>query len=143
MTTDPRVPSDSDEHPSRRTPIELGGDMPRAAGAYSRAVQAGGLLFVSGQVPRDFRTGELAGDDLESQARAVLDNLRAVLAAAGAGLEDLVAVTVYLQDVDDWDAFNAVYRDSVPAPYPSRTVVGAELRGIRVELSAIAVAARP
>ena len=114
--------------------------MPRAAGAYSRAIRAGGLLFVSGQVPRDFRTGELAGEDVESQTRAVLENLRAVLAAAGAGLEDVVSVTVYLRDVDDWDAFNAVYRDVMPPPWPSRTVVGAELRGIRIELSAIAVA---
>lgn len=80
------------------------------------------------------------GPDLESQTRSVLDNLRAVLAGAGAGLEDVVAVTVYLQDVDDWDRFNAVYREVMPEPYPSRTVVGAELRGIRVELSAIAVA---
>jgi 2-iminobutanoate/2-iminopropanoate deaminase len=70
----------------------------------------------------------------------VLDNLRAVLAGAGAGLEDVVAVTVYLQDVDDWDRFNAVYREVMSEPYPSRTVVGAELRGIRVEVSAIAVA---
>jgi 2-iminobutanoate/2-iminopropanoate deaminase len=121
-------------------PVELGGDLPRAAGAYSRAARAAGLLFVSGQIPRDFRTGELAGPDVESQTRAVLDNLRAVLTGAGAGLEDVVAVTVYLQDVDDWDRFNAVYRQVMPEPYPSRTVVGAELRGIRVELSAIAVA---
>jgi 2-iminobutanoate/2-iminopropanoate deaminase len=117
--------------------------MPRAVGAYSRAVQAAGLLFVSGQVPRDFRTGELAGDDVESQTRAVLANLRAVLEAAGAGLADVVSVSVYLQDVDDWDAFNAIYRETMPAPYPARTVVGADLRGIRVELSAIAVAPRP
>lgn len=124
----------------RWTPVELGGDLPGAKGAYSRAARAGGLLFVSGQVPRDFRTGELPGDDLESQTRAVLDNLRTVLAAAGAGLEDVVAVTVYLRDVGDWDGFNAVYQEVMPRPYPSRTVVGAELRGIRVELSAIAVA---
>lgn len=133
----------SDAEPGRRSTrdsIELGGGLPRAAGAYSRAVRAGGLIFVSGQVPRDFRTDALAGEDLESQARAVLANLDTVLAAAGAGLKDLVAVTVYLKDVDDWDAFNTVYREIMPAPYPSRTVVGAELRGILVELSAIAVA---
>jgi reactive intermediate/imine deaminase len=123
----------------RWTPVELGGDMPAAKGAYSRAARAAGLLFVSGQVPRDLRTGELAGEDLETQTRAVLENLRAVLASAGAGLQDVVSVTVYLQDVDDWDAFNAVYREVMPAPWPSRTVVGADLRGIRVELSAVAV----
>ncbi len=134
----PETPPAEDRAP-RWTPIELGGDLPKATGAYSRAARAAGLVFVSGQVPRDFRTGELAGDDLETQTRAVLENLRAVLASAGAGLQDVVAVTVYLQDVGDWDGFNAVYREVMPAPYPSRTVVGADLRGIRVELSAIAV----
>lgn len=141
MTLQPDASSDTEPgRRSSREPIELGGDLPRAAGAYSRAVRAGGFIFVSGQVPRDFRTDALAGEELASQTRAVLANLETVLAAAGAGLQDLVAVTVYLQDVDDWDAFNAVYREIMPAPYPSRTVVGAELRGILVELSAIAVA---
>ncbi len=121
------------------TPIELSDDLPRATGAYSRGARAAGLLFLSGQVPRDLRTGELAGDDLASQTRAVLENLRTVLASAGAGLEDVVAMTIYLQDVADWDGFDAVYREVMPAPWPSRTVVGADLRGIRVELSAIAV----
>lgn len=140
MTPNPTPPAPGPEPRSRWTPLELGGDLPRARGAYSRAARAAGLLFVSGQVPRDFRTGELAGDDFESQARAVLDNLRTVLAEAGAGLDDVVAVTVYLHDVADWDAFNTIYRDVMPTPYPSRTVVGAELRGILVELSAVAVA---
>lgn len=124
----------------RWTPVELGDDVPRAAGAYSRAARAGGLLFVSGQVPREFETGELMADDLEGQTRAVLHNLRRVLAAAGSRLEDVVSMTVYLQNVGDWDAFNAVYREELSPPYPSRTVVGAELRGILVEVSAVAVA---
>jgi 2-iminobutanoate/2-iminopropanoate deaminase len=89
-------------------------------------------------VPRDVRTGELLGDDIESQAHAVLGNLRRVLETAGATLDDVVAVTVYLADPDDWGAFNDVYRETFTAPYPSRTVVGARLRGILVEVTAIA-----
>lgn len=124
----------------RWIPVEPGDEVPRPAGAYSRAVLAGGLLFVSGQVPREFETGELMADDLEGQTRAVLHNLRRVLEAAGAGLDDVVSVTVYLRDVDDWDGFNRVYRETFSPPYPTRTVVGAALRGVLVELSAVAVA---
>ncbi|HET9683607.1 MAG TPA: RidA family protein, partial [Gemmatimonadaceae bacterium] len=65
-------------------------------------------------------------------------NLQRVLEQAGASLEDVVSVTVYLQRSDDWDAMNAVYRDVFRGPYPSRTTVGADLRGILVEISAVA-----
>lgn len=116
-------------------------DAPPPKGAYSPAVRAGELLFVSGQVPRDVRTGELLGDDIRTQSRGVLANLRRVLEAAGAGLEDVVSVTVYLADPEDWGAFNDVYRETFTPPYPARAVVGAGLRGILVEVSA--VAARP
>jgi 2-iminobutanoate/2-iminopropanoate deaminase len=114
-------------------------DAPPPKGAYSPAVRAGNLLFVSGQVPRDVRTGELLGNDIRAQTRGVLGNLRGVLEAAGAGLEDVVSVTVYLSDPEDWGSFNEVYRETFSAPYPARAVVGAGLRGILVEVSAIAV----
>lgn len=120
------------------TSITLGADYPAPAGPYSPAVRAGDLLFVSGQVPRDPRTGELPGATIEEQARATLTNLQRVLAAAGAALADVVSVTVYLADENDWGAFNAVYREIMTPPYPSRTVVGAGLRGILVEISAVA-----
>jgi 2-iminobutanoate/2-iminopropanoate deaminase len=117
--------------------VELAG-VPAAVGAYSRAVRAGNLLFVSGQVPRDFDTGALQGADVESQTRSTLANLERVLTGAGASLADVVSVTVYLQDAGDWAAFNGVYREAFTAPYPSRTVVGADLRDVLVEISAIA-----
>jgi 2-iminobutanoate/2-iminopropanoate deaminase len=107
-------------------------------GAYSRCVRAGGLLFVSGQVPRDFTTGALLGQDLESQTRGVIANLRRVLEGAGAGLSDVVSVTAYLEDMGDWAAFNEAYREAFHAPYPTRTTVGARLHGVLVELSAVA-----
>ena len=121
------------------TPVALPADVPAPRGAYSPGVRAGDLLFVSGQVPRDPRTGALVGgEDVAAQARQTLANLAGVLAAGGATLADVVAVTVHLADVDDWAAFDAVYREAVAPPYPTRTVVGAALRGIRVEVTAIA-----
>jgi enamine deaminase RidA (YjgF/YER057c/UK114 family) len=89
-------------------------------------------------VPRDVRTGELLGRDVREQARSTLQNLRGALQAAGATLDDVVAVTVYLASIDDWGAFNEVYRETFTSPYPTRTVVGAQLHGFLVEISAIA-----
>jgi 2-iminobutanoate/2-iminopropanoate deaminase len=120
-------------------PVTLPPDVPTPKGAYSPGVRVGDLLFVSGQVPRDVRTGELLGDDIRAQSRGVLANLRRVLEAGGASLDDVVAVTVYLADVDDWGTFNEVYRETFSPPYPTRTAVGAQLRGILVEVNAVAV----
>jgi 2-iminobutanoate/2-iminopropanoate deaminase len=113
-------------------------DVPTPKGAYSPGVRFGNLLFVSGQVPRDVRTGDLLGDDIRAQSHGVLANLRRVLEAGGASLDDVVAVTVYLADMDDWGSFNEVYRETFSPPYPARTVVGAQLRGILVEVNAVA-----
>lgn len=122
----------------RWQPVTRSDGVPAPAGAYSPAVRAGDHIHVSGQVPRDPRTGAIAGDDIAAQTRQVLENVRAVLAAAGATLDDVVAVTVYLASMDDWGAFNAVYERTFSAPYPARTVVGAGLRGFLVELSVVA-----
>src|SRR5919206_4851318 len=125
--------------PSRSwTPVALPSDVPPPKGAYSAAVRAGELLFVSGQVPRDLRTGELLGRDVREQARHTLRNLQTALEAGGATLDDVVAVTVYLASIDDWGAFNEVSRETFTPPYPTRTVVGAQLHGFLVEVSAIA-----
>ena len=119
-------------------PVMLPADVPRPVGPYTPAVRAGDLIFVSGQVPRDPRTGELSGSDFEGQARKVLENVRGVLAAAGATMDDVVSTIVYLTDVDDWGKFNDVYKEFFKPPFPTRTAVGAQLRGIRVEVSAVA-----
>jgi 2-iminobutanoate/2-iminopropanoate deaminase len=113
-------------------------DAPPPKGAYSPGVRAGDLVFVSGQVPRDPRTGALVGEDVAEQTRQVLRNVAGVLAAAGASLSDVVSATVYLTNVDDWGAFDAVYRETFAPPFPTRAVVGAALRGILVEISAVA-----
>jgi 2-iminobutanoate/2-iminopropanoate deaminase len=89
-------------------------------------------------VPRDPVTGALVGDDVEGQTRQVIANVERALRAAGAELSDLVSVVVYLADIDDWGRFNAAYKDAMPQPYPTRTALGANLRGILVEVSAVA-----
>jgi len=119
-------------------PVRLGGDVPAPAGAYSPAVRAGGFVFISGQIPRDPVSGEIVGNDVESQTRQVIANVRRGLEAAGATLADVVSMVVYLADVDDWGRFNTVYRELMPTPYPTRTAVGANLRGITIEISAVA-----
>lgn len=127
----------------RWTPVALGADVPPPRGAYSPAVRAGDFVYVSGQVPRDPRTGALVGEgDVRAQTRQTLANLRGVLAAAGAALTDVVSVAVHLADAGDWAAFDAVYRETFAPPFPTRTVVGAGLRGVLVEVTAVAYAPR-
>ena len=123
-------------------PLEYLGNPPLASDRqprpFSPAVRAGDFVYVSGQTPRDPVTGELPGSDIASQTRSTLANLQRELEQAGAAMADVVSVTVYLQRSDDWDAMNAVYRDVFRGPHPSRTTVGADLRGILVEISAVA-----
>ena len=123
-------------------PAFLPADVPKPVGAYSPAVRAGDFVFISGQVPRDLRTGALPGEDIESQVRLVLANVKGALAAAGATLDDVVSVTVYLANVDDWGKFNDAYKEIFRPPYPTRTAIGADLRGILVEVSAVAYLGR-
>ena len=113
-------------------------DAPPPKGPYSPAVRAGGFVFVSGQTPRDPVTGELVGDDVATQTRQTLSNVQRLLEAAGATMRDVIGVTIYLADVDDWGTMNSVYTQFFSSPYPSRTAVGSELRDILVEISAIA-----
>jgi len=122
-------------------PITLGRDMPAPAGAYSPGTRAGRMIFVSGQTPKDPRTGVVEGDDVTSQTRKTLENMRAILEAGGASFRDVVMVTVYLADESHWGEFNAVYKTVFEPPYPARAVVGAGLRGILVEISAVACVA--
>ncbi|MEO5817938.1 MAG: RidA family protein [Gemmatimonadaceae bacterium] len=113
-------------------------DAPPPKGPYSPAVRAGPFVYVSGQVPRDPISGELIGDDVATQTRATLSNVKRLLEQAGAQLSDVVSVSVYLANVDDWGAMNEVYKEFFSSPFPTRTAIGAELRDILVEISAIA-----
>lgn len=113
-------------------------DLPPPAGAYSPGVRAGNLLFVSGQTPRDPASGQIVGTTIEEQTRITLANMERILLAGGASFAHVVSVTVYLADENDWGTFDQVYRSVFSAPFPTRAVVGASLRGILVEISAVA-----
>lgn len=124
--------------PAYWTPVAAAAKASPPAGPYSPAVKVGNLLFVSGQTPRDPVTGDVGVANIQAQTRRTLSNLESVLEACGASLADVCAVTVHLADENDWGAFNEVYREFFREPYPARTVVGAQLRGILVEVTAIA-----
>ena len=112
---------------------------PAAIGPYSQAVRSGSMLFLSGQIPLDPATGELVQGDITVQARRVFDNLRAVCAAAGGSLDQVVRVGIYLVDLGDFAAVNAVMAESFDAPFPARSTIGVSAlpRGARVEVDAI------
>jgi reactive intermediate/imine deaminase len=112
---------------------------PKAIGPYSQGVRAGGLLFLSGQTPLDPATGELVAGDITVQARRVFDNLAAVCAAAGGSLADVVRVGIYLIDMGDFAAVNAVMAEYCSQPYPARSTIGVAAlpRNARVEVDAV------
>jgi 2-iminobutanoate/2-iminopropanoate deaminase len=123
-----------------REPVATDG-APKAIGPYSQAIRAGGLLFISGQTPLDPTTGGLIEGDLAAQTRRVLDSVGAILAAGGSSFADVVRTTVFLQDMNDFAAMNAVYAEYFPPPQPARsTVQAARLpRDARVEIDVIAL----
>jgi len=118
------------------------GAAPAPVGPYSQAVERAGLLFLSGQIALDPATGKLVPGDVEAQARRVLENLRAVLEAAGASLADVVRTTVYLIDLAEFPRVNAVYAEHFagrPRPARSTVQVAALPLDARVEIDAIAI----
>ncbi len=114
---------------------------PAAIGPYSQAVRAGDTLFVSGQIPLDPATGEVTGADFEARLRRVLDNLVAVLEAAGVQRDQVAKLTVYLTDLGEFPTVNAVMAEYFSEPYPARAAVqvAALPKGVDVELDAVAV----
>jgi len=116
------------------------GGAPQAIGPYSQAVRCGELLFCSGQIGLDPATGELVSGGVVAEATRVLQNLGAVLHAAGATLDHVVRTTIYLVDLADFATVNEVYARFFRAPFPARATVGANAlpRGARVEIDAIA-----
>ena len=118
---------------------------PAALGPYSQAIVAGDFVFCAGQVGVDPATGDLVDGGIERQAERALENLRAVLDAAGATFADVVKVTVFLADMGDFEALNAVYARFFPDPPPARSTfaVAALPRNARVEIEAIAYRPHP
>ena len=115
---------------------------PRAIGPYSQAIRANGFLFLSGQVSLDPATQQLVPGDIAAQTTRVLENLKAVLEAAGSSLDRVVKTTVYLKDMNDFSAMNEVYARYFPNDPPARaTVEVARLpKDARVEIDLIALA---
>ena len=110
-------------------------------GAYSQGIRAGHFVFVTGCGPISAETGEVVGETVEEQTDVVIDNIGAILEAAGTSLQDLVKATVHLADETEFPRFNEVYANRIPDPRPVRTTVGSGLRqvpGMRVEIDVIA-----
>jgi 2-iminobutanoate/2-iminopropanoate deaminase len=116
--------------------------LPAPKGPYSPAIRANGFVFVSGQGPLDPKTGEAFRGDIREQTRLVLDNIRAILAAAGSSLHEVVKTNVYLTDIADFAAMNEVYATFFPSEPPARTTIQAAALplGISVEIDVIALA---
>jgi 2-iminobutanoate/2-iminopropanoate deaminase len=115
---------------------------PEAIGPYSQAIAAGGYVFTSGQIGLDPTNGQLVEGGIEAQTRQVMANLAAVLAAAGLTFADVVKTTIFLIDMNDFAAVNAVYGESFedgPKPARSTVAVAALPRAARVEIEAIAL----
>lgn len=118
---------------------------PAAIGPYSQAVKANDMVFLSGQVPLDPASGEMISGDIAAQTERVLDNLAAVLDAAGCSFSDVVRTTIYLTDLGDFAVVNQTYakrfREGHPFPARATVQVAALPKGARVEIDAIAIRA--
>jgi 2-iminobutanoate/2-iminopropanoate deaminase len=116
------------------------GQAPQAIGPYSQAVVSHGLAFLSGQIPLDPATGQIVEGDIAAQTARVLENLKAVLAACGSSLDQVLKTTVYLKDLGEFARMNEVYARYFPASAPARSTVEiARLpRDARIEIDAIA-----
>jgi 2-iminobutanoate/2-iminopropanoate deaminase len=114
---------------------------PKAIGPYSQAIVAGNLVFTSGQIPLDPKTQQMVEGDVRAQAERVMENLAAVLAAAGASFSTVVKATIFLADLNDFAAVNDVYGKRFPSGPPARSTVqvAALPKGARVEIDLVAL----
>jgi 2-iminobutanoate/2-iminopropanoate deaminase len=113
---------------------------PAAIGPYSQGVVASGLLFVSGQIPLDPKTGEIAVGGIAAQTKQVLDNLKAIVEAAGSQMGNIVKVTIYIVDMQQFAVVNQIYGTYFSAPFPARACVEVSQlpKGVEIEMDAIA-----
>ena len=113
---------------------------PAAIGPYAQAVKEGDLVFVSGQLPVDPKTGEFPSDNIQEQTRQSMENIKSVLQEAGYDMDRVLKTTVYLADIADFAAANEVYAEYFNEPYPARAAfqVAALPKGAKVEIEAIA-----
>ena len=112
---------------------------PQAIGPYSQAVKTGNLIFISGQIPLDPKTGDVVEGSIEDQANQVLENIKSICEAAGHGLEDIVKITIFLTDLGNFAVVNEAMKKYFSEPYPARATIevsGLPL-GVNVEIEAI------
>jgi 2-iminobutanoate/2-iminopropanoate deaminase len=114
-------------------------DFPKPLGPYSHAVVAGGFVFVAGQAPINTKTQKMELSDIKSETRLELTNISNILKASNSSLDNVVKVSVFLADLNDFEAMNEVYKEFLKDPYPARTTVQAVLRiGRKIEIDCIA-----
>jgi 2-iminobutanoate/2-iminopropanoate deaminase len=114
---------------------------PKPVGPYSQGIIAGGcFLFISGQIPIDPEAGKLVEGSFEEKARRVMDNIKAIVEAAGGSMDDIVKVTVYLTDISRFSEFNRIYSEYFKAAPPSRVVVGVKALPLNADLEVEAIA---
>lgn len=114
---------------------------PKAIGPYSQAVKAGRFLFLSGQLPLDPETGNISGDGIETQTRQVIENIKSILASAGASLSDVVKTTVFLKDIGHFPEMNQVYQQYFATDAPARSCVEVSRlpKDVLIEIESIAI----
>lgn len=119
--------------------VVISQNAPKPIGPYNQAVQAGNFLFVSGQLPIDPKEGKLIVENIKLQTRLVMENIKAILEAAGYSLKDVVQVNVYLSSISLFEEFNREYAKYFESDFPARATVGIELKsGALVEVSVVA-----
>lgn len=126
------------EHPLNKTPIHSD-NAPAAIGTYSQAIRSGNFVFLSGQIPLDPATMEIVDGDFVARARRVFENLQAVAEAAGGTLDQIVKLTIYLTDLENFAAVNVAMAEFFTEPYPARAALGVVSlpKGADVEAEAI------
>jgi 2-iminobutanoate/2-iminopropanoate deaminase len=116
---------------------------PQPKGVYSQAIVSGGFVFVAGQACVNPKSNEFEYGDIQSETRRTLENISAILEAAGSSLKDVVRVGVFLADMKDFAAMNEVYKQFFTEDQPARTTVGAQLPKIKIEIDCIAQVSKP
>jgi len=121
--------------------ILINEEVPKAIGPYSPAIKVGNLVFISGQLPIDPATGEIVGDDIEVQTKKSLENLKAVLKPYSIDFENIVKVTIFLTNMDDFSIVNKIYSNYFKEEFPARSCVEvARLpKGAKIEIECIAI----
>jgi len=121
--------------------ILINEEAPKAIGPYSPAIKVGNLVFISGQLPIDPATGEIVGDDIEVQTKKSLENLKAVLKPYSIDFENIVKVTIFLTNMDDFSMVNKVYSNYFKEEFPARSCVEVAClpKGAKIEIECIAI----